>query len=216
MGAGLLFITFEGIEGCGKSTQVGHLSRYLKDRGVPHVATFEPGATAPGLAIRRILLDAQNQHLTPLSELMLYIADRAQHMKEVIEPALNDGKWVLCDRFCDATVAYQGVARQQDLEFIRLLNEMATQGLRPHKTILLDCPVEVGLKRALGRDASAPLEGQDRFEREAKDFHRAVRQAYLDLAQDDADRFIIIDAALTEENVAEKIRGSLHPWLPGR
>ena len=208
-----MFITFEGIEGCGKSTQVRLLSGYLKARGVSHVTTFEPGGTSAGLAIRRILLDSKNQNLSPFSELMLYISDRAQHMKEVIAPALEDGKWVICDRFCDATVAYQGVARHQDLDFIRVLNKKATQGIRPHKTILLDCPVEVGLKRALSRNASTPPDGQDRFEREAMEFHHAVRQAYLDLAHEDVDRFIRIDASLREEKVAQEIRESLRPWL---
>ena len=208
-----MFITFEGIEGCGKSTQVKILSGYLKTRGVSHVTTFEPGGTSAGQAIRQILLDSKNKNLSPFSELMLYVADRAQHMKEVIGPALEEGKWVLCDRFCDATVAYQGVARHQDIDFVRMLNEKATQGIRPHRTILLDCPVEVGLERALLRNASTSPDGQDRFEREALDFHHAVRQAYLDLAHHDADRFIKIDASPKEDKVAQKIRESLSPWL---
>jgi dTMP kinase len=196
-----VFITFEGIEGCGKSTQAKRLGKTLHRMGIPHVMTFEPGGTAIGRHVRRVLLDSRNKALTPLSELMLYAADRAQHVEEIIKPTLRSGKWVICDRFSDATVVYQGAARGQDKKLIRLLNNIVTQGIRPHLTFLLDCPVEVGLRRALGRN----MKGQDRFEREALSFHRKVRSGYLDLARKNKKRFVILDAAASRKEIEAEI-----------
>jgi dTMP kinase len=155
-----LFITFEGIEGCGKTTQIKRLTRNLQKEGIPCRATLEPGGTAVGRKIRRILLDSRNKGLTALAELMLYEADRAQHVEEVIKPALERNLWVVSDRFFDATVVYQGFARGQDRKLILDLNKKAAQGLVPDLTFLLDCPVEVGLARATSRNNK----GQDRFE----------------------------------------------------
>ena len=200
MGRGL-FITFEGMEGCGKTTQVKRLARSLQGLGIPVVVTLEPGGTSIGKNIRRVLLDSRNKALTPLSELMLYAADRAQHVEEIIKPTLGSGKWVVCDRFCDATVVYQGAARGQDKKLIQLLNNVATQGIRPHLTFLLDCPVEVGLRRALGRN----MRGQDRFEREALSFHRKVRNGYLDLARKNKKRFVILDAGASRKEIEAEI-----------
>ncbi|UCB51084.1 MAG: dTMP kinase [Deltaproteobacteria bacterium] len=208
-----MFITFEGIEGCGKTTQVRRLVKRLKRRGIPLVTTLEPGGTGIGKKIRRILLDSRNKDLSPLTELILYAADRAQHVQEVIRPALEEGKWVICDRFFDATVVYQGKARGQDMKLIRILNEKATRGIRPEITYLLDCPVDMGLGRALRRNETQFQKGQDRFEREALAFHNAVREGYLDLARENRDRFVIIDATLPKNKVEGKIFQHIEPFL---
>jgi dTMP kinase len=177
------------------------------------VATLEPGGTAIGKGIRRILLDSRNKNLTPLAELVLYAADRAQHVEEVIKPALKEGKWVICDRFADATVVYQGWARGQDMHLVGLLNEKVTQGLHPDRTFLLDCPVEIGLQRAWNRNQSEPVQGQDRFEKEQMVFHRAVRRAYLDLARKEGKRVVVIEASAGEEAVEEEILRHIRPHL---
>ncbi len=210
-----MFITFEGIEGCGKTTQVRRFVKRLKRRGIPLVTTLEPGGTRIGKKIRRILLDARNKDLSPLTELILYAADRAQHVEEVIRPALDEGKWVICDRFFDATVVYQGKARGQDLKLIRILNEKVTRGIWPDITYLLDCPVDMGLGRALKRNETQSQKGQDRFEREALVFHNAVREGYLDLARENQDRFVIIDATLPKNEVEGKIFQYIEPYLKG-
>jgi dTMP kinase len=210
-----LFITFEGIEGCGKTTQVRRFARRLKRRGIPLVTTLEPGGTRIGKKIRRILLDARNKDLSPLTELILYAADRAQHVEEVIRPALDQGKWIICDRFFDATVVYQGKARGQDMKLIRILNEKATRGIWPDITYLLDCPVDTGLGRALKRNETQSQKGQDRFEREALVFHNAVREGYLDLARENKNRFVIIDATLPKNEVEGKIFQHIEPYLEG-
>jgi dTMP kinase len=208
-----MFITFEGIEGCGKTTQIRLLARKLEVRGLAVILTFEPGGTKIGNTIRTILLDSKNTHLAPLTELLLYEADRAQHMAEVIEPALAEGKWVLSDRFYDATLVYQGLARGQDMSLIRMLNEEVTGQLRPDRTFLLDCPVEIGLNRALKRNDSLALNGQARFEQEKTAFHQKVRQGYLDLANAFPERFAVIDASLAPNEVEEKIMEKLVPLL---
>jgi dTMP kinase len=204
-----LFMTFEGMEGCGKTTQVKRLARRLHGLGVPVIVTLEPGGTRIGKKIRSVLLDARNKALTPLSELMLYAADRAQHVEEIIKPVLRSGKCVICDRFSDATVIYQGVARGQDMRLIRLLNEVVTQGIQPHLTFLLDCPVEVGLRRALGRN----MKGQDRFEREALSFHRKVRNGYLELARKNKKRFVILDAGASRKEIEAEIFRHVEQFL---
>jgi len=208
-----MFVTFEGIEGCGKTTQIERFADTLKRRGIPLVTTFEPGGTRIGNDIRRILLDARNEDLTPLTELILYAADRAQHIEEVIKPALNRGKWVICDRFVDATLAYQGVARAQDLRLIQILNEKTTRGICPDMTFLLDCPVEIGLERATKRNEAPSHQGQDRFERETLNFHSKVRKGYLDLASEDKERFVIIDASLSEDEMEKEIFEHIEPHL---
>ena len=210
-----MFVTFEGIEGCGKTTQVKRLSKRLSDQGIPVVTTLEPGGTKIGESIRKMLLDSHNHSVYPLTELMLYIADRAQHVEEIIKPALKQGKWIICDRFFDATVAYQGVARRQDMKFIEILNREVTQGVLPDITLLLDCPVEMGLERAQERNRIHSQEGQDRFEKEKLDFHRDVRRGYLEIANSEKERFSIIDASLPEDVVEEEILKTLHPFLEG-
>jgi dTMP kinase len=205
-----LFITFEGIEGCGKTTQIKRLTRNLKKKGIACKATLEPGGTKIGRKIRRILLDSRNRSLTPLAELMLYEADRAQHVEELIKPALSQGFWVLSDRFFDATVVYQGFARGQDGKLIGYLNERATQGLVPDLTFLLDCPVRVGLARAHSRENK----GQDRFEREKIAFHRKVREGYLELARKDRKRYLVIDATQAVSALEREILERIKPFLP--
>jgi dTMP kinase len=199
-----LFLTFEGIEGCGKSTQAKRLAARLEKGGVSCVLTLEPGGTAIGQKIRRILLDDDHQDLSPLCELLLYEADRALHVEWVIRPALARKQWVVCDRFFDATTVYQGVARGQDLEMVRFLNDKASLGITPDVTFLIDCPVDVGIARALKRNASLEDPGQDRFEKEKMDFHTAVREGYLSMAEKEPDRFVVVDGTL-EEDELEKI-----------
>jgi dTMP kinase len=209
-----LFITFEGIEGCGKTTQVQRLEKLLSDHEIPVLFTLEPGGTGIGTNIRRILLDTENKKIAPLAELLLYTADRAQHIEEIIKPALNEGKWVVCDRFFDATVAYQGSARGQDMKLIRFLNEKVTQGIRPDLTFLLDCPVQTGLKRALMRNLSVYNDGQDRFEKEKEQFHHKVREGYLAIARQDKKRFKVIDATRSVEEVEGDISNQMMRFIP--
>lgn len=199
------FITFEGIEGCGKSTQVELLSRMLEEMGKPVLVTREPGGCPIADKIRAILLDADNRALAPLAELLLYAAARAQHVTEVIRPALDAGKIVVCDRFTDATLAYQGYGRSLDAVLIRTLNGLAADGISPDMTVLLDCPAEVGLKRALARIENTEGAREERFEQESLRFHRAVRQGYLSLAADDPGRFLVVDGTLDIRETASII-----------
>jgi len=209
-----LFITFEGIEGCGKSTQARRIANRLKKTGVSLILTREPGGTPIGHDIRQILLSSKNRNLPPLAELFLYEADRALHMESIVKPALAEKKWVLCDRFFDATTAYQGYARGQDLHVVARLNEIASFGITPDVTFLLDCPVTVGIGRALKRNADSDVAGQDRFEREKTDFHEAVRHGYRDLAEKNRERFVVVDATETENRLEEIIFSHLEARVP--
>ncbi|MDZ4837760.1 MAG: dTMP kinase [Candidatus Melainabacteria bacterium] len=181
------FVTLEGPEGAGKTTQVKLLSKQLTKLGVPHVVTRDPGGTPLGKQVRRILL-TPGINVAPMTELLLYQADRAQHVAEVIKPALEEGKLVLCDRFIDSSIAYQGYGRNIDMKLIKDLNELSTGGLRPVLTILFDIQSEDGLSRLHPG-------GHDRIEREALDFHKRVRKGYLELAQLEPERWRILDAA---------------------
>jgi len=214
-----VFITFEGIEGCGKSTQARRLARRLEERGVPTLFTIEPGGTRIGGDIRRILLDARNWDLSPLAELFLYEADRAQHIFEVIDPAREAGQWIVCDRFYDATTVYQGYARGQDPLFVASLNRTATRGLTPDITFLLDCPVGAALARARQREAEvnpAGPSGQDRFEKESEAFHQSVREGYLALARSEGlgGRFRVLDGMFSIERLENEIWSVILPLLP--
>jgi len=206
-----LFITFEGIEGCGKTTQIKRLAKRLQENGIRFISTLEPGGTRIGQDIRRLLLDSRNSHLSPMAELILYAADRAQHVEEIIRPALEQGKWVICDRFFDATVAYQGAGRGLDMDLIMTLNSKVTKGLRPDITLLLDCPPEMGIERALKRNNASMEDGQDRFEREKMEFHTKVRNAYLQISRNEK-RFSVINAALPEDKVEEEIFRVIKPY----
>jgi len=209
-----VFISFEGIEGSGKSTQVHKLAQLFSRRQIPHVVTREPGGTRLGQLVRRILLDSQHREMESLTELLLYAADRAQHVAQVIRPALAAGKWIICDRFADATIAYQGFGRGQNMDLIHELNRMATQGVWPELTLLLDCPVEVGLHRARQRiDRLAPADRQDRFEQQSQSFHQKVRNGYLQLAAAEPERFMVLDATKDPDLLHEEIVALLAPHV---
>jgi dTMP kinase len=190
-------ITFEGIDGCGKSTQMRLLGQYLTERGVAVVSTREPGGTELGRKVRSALLDGGAGSVEPLAELLLYAADRAQHVRRVILPALSLGKVVLSDRFYDATTVYQGYARGFDLELVNQLNALATGGLKPDLTLLFDLDVETGLKRTMRRGDGTGMTAArpDRLDQEPVEFHERVRQAYLDIAAREPERFRIIPSA---------------------
>ena len=201
-----MFITFEGIEGSGKSTQVKLLIPVLEAKGYKCVSTREPGATKIGEKIRSILLDSDNSSMLAATELLLYEADRAQHVREIIEPALEANKVVISDRFFDATTVYQGHARGFDLGLIENIHQVVVGNLRPDLTVILDLPVEIGLNRAWQRieNQSAGLR-EDRFEKESLAFHEKVRQGYLTLVRQEPERFRVIDASTDREKVHEDI-----------
>lgn len=201
-----LFITFEGVEGSGKTTQIQRLKRYLIQKGIPCKVTREPGGCRIGEKIRKILLDPDHREMVPMSELLLYEAARAQHVKEVIEPFLKKGGIVLCDRFRDATLAYQGYGRKIDLKWIERLNHISSQGIKPDVTFLLDCPSDIGLKRALQRNRNLKQENEERFEKEKIQFHRWVRKGYLTIAKKEPCRVKVIDSRQGEGKIFEKIR----------
>ena len=202
-----LFITFEGVEGSGKTTQIERLKRYLTRMGIPCRVTREPGGCPIGEKIRKILLNPDHREMFPLSELFLYEASRAQHVEEVIRPLLKKGTVVLCDRFSDASIAYQGHGRQVDATWIEKLNRLSSQGIKPDITFLLDCPSDVGLKRALQRNRMLNKEKEGRFESEKIQFHHRVRRGYLSIARKEPRRVKVIDTRQGEEQVFQKIRG---------
>lgn len=208
------FFTFEGIEGCGKTTQIQRLAERLTKAGMNVTVTREPGGCPVADQIRRILLDGNNKAMAPMAELLLYAAARAQHVTEVILPALQSGGIVLCDRFTDATVAYQGFARGLDRELIENLNNLACCGIKPDLTILFDCPVEVGLSRAVSPLDSGGIR-EDRFEKESLDFHRRVRNGYAMIAAEQPVRIITIKADLTVDAVAMDVFNAVISRLPG-
>ena len=194
------FVTLEGPEGAGKSTQIPLLAAWLEQQGHHVVSTRNPGGTAIGAQIRKVVLDAANTAMLPMAELLLYAADRAQHVNEVVEPALAAGHLVLCDRFGDSTMAYQGYGRGLDRETIRRLNDMATGGLVPDLTLLLDLPVETGLARV------ARARESDRLEIEAIAFHERLRAGYLAIACQEPGRFVVVDAGLEPSAVQAALR----------
>ena len=191
-------ITFEGIEGSGKTTQIRMAGAYLKAAGTPYIITVEPGGTPLGERIREILLNRGVYPISPEAELFLFLAARSQHVRDVILPALKQGKWVLCDRFFDATLAYQGFGRGLNINFIKGHHDFSSGPLKPDRTILLDLPVEAGLGRAMDRIAQIKGKGfalEDRFEREEREFHQKIREGYLTLAEAEPERYRIIDAS---------------------
>lgn len=210
------FITFEGIEGCGKSTQVRLLSERLLEEGRQVLLTREPGGCPIADKVRSILLDAENSAMAPLAELLLYAAARAQHVEEVVRPAMEAGKVVLCDRFTDATLAYQGYGRGLQLERIVELNRMATGGLAPDLTVLFDCPVETGLSRAISRINASDGAREERFELESLQFHQRVRDGYLQLAQMEPERFLIVESGRGIEEIAVETAEKVFSRLSGR
>ncbi len=209
------FITFEGIEGSGKSTQIVLLANYLKAHQRPVTLTREPGGTAIGDQVRKILLDPGNTALVPSAELLLYAAARAQHLEELIRPELLSGKIVLCDRFSDATLAYQGYGRGLDRDMIAELDRIVTRGMRPDLTILLDIEAAAGLARARGRNSSRGLDAEARFENEDLVFHERVRQGYRELAEREPERFRIVDASATPDEIQNRVRRIVDEALRG-
>jgi dTMP kinase len=203
-----VLITLEGVEGSGKSTHLRLLSAWLTEIGLPHSVTREPGGTELGAAIRGLLLNPREEAVDPLCELLLYVADRRQHVARVLAPRLAAGDLVLCDRFADATLAYQGWGRGLDLEMVRHLNELACAGLKPDLTLLLDCEPEEGLARARHRaEGLGPGESrEDRFEQEELEFHRRVRRGYRALAKQEPGRIRVIESRGPAAGVQERLR----------
>jgi dTMP kinase len=199
MGPVSLFITFEGGEGSGKSYQSGALYRYLLKQNRTVILTREPGGTPLGQKLRRVLKDANGFTISPLAELMLFNASRAQLMTDVIEPALDEGKIVICDRYTDSTTVYQSYGRGLDQATVNSVNRAATGGRRPDLVILLDTPPETGLARKKNHD-------RDRFEREKLAFHQRVRAGYLTLAAVEPERWLVIDATRSRQAIAAEIR----------
>jgi dTMP kinase len=212
-----MFITLEGIEGSGKTTQIQTLVRALTAAGLDCLTTREPGGTPIGSQIRSVLLNPDNGALAPTAEMLLYMADRVQHLETVVRPALSAGKVVVCDRYFDATLVYQGYARGLDRDMINRLHRLACNGMMPDFTLLLDLPPEIGLDRAWSRihadDAHAR---ESRFETEALAFHQRVRDGYLDLARREPQRFAVIDAALDAAAVGEQITAVLETFIKAR
>ena len=197
-----LFITFEGGEGCGKSTQIAALKARLEAIGKTVVQTREPGGTALGESVRSLLQhDDAGQGMSPEAELLLFAASRAQHVRELIAPAIAQGQIVLCDRFLDSTTVYQGVARAIDSKKVETINQFAIGDTKPDLTILIDLPPEIGLGRVHARS-----DGQlDRMEKEAIEFFQAVRQGYLDLAKSEPKRFLVLDGSQSIEDLETQI-----------
>ena len=187
------FLSFEGIEGCGKTTQIGILSEYLTKKNIPHTITREPGGTAVGEGIRKILLNSETIHLTAASELLLFYASRSQNINEKIKPSLAKGEMVICDRFYHASMAYQGFGRGIPLDFIDKLTDLVCADYRPELTILLDIAPEIGLGRARARNHRRS-EDEGRFEMEDVRFYTKIRNGYLDLAAREPDRIQVIPA----------------------
>ncbi len=202
-----LFITFEGVEGCGKTTQLARLRAYLEERAFPLTVTREPGGTPIAEAIRSLLLDPANTAMSAMAELLLYEAARAQHVAEVIAPALDKGQVVLCDRFADSTTAYQGAARGLPDTEVERLHALATAGVWPRLTILLDLDPEAGLRRARQRGRA------DRLEQESLAFHQRVRQGFMRLAEQDPERIRVLDGTGSVDEIAAAVRALVDPLL---
>ena len=195
-----LFITFEGVEGAGKTTLIQKLVQYFTEKKQDIFLTREPGGSELGKKLRAIILNAEEK-IYPSAELFLFLADRAQHVEDCIKPALQAGKIVLCDRFIDSTIAYQGFGRGMDIKQLSLLNKLATNSLEPDLTLLLDLPPEIGLKRAKTRNIEQNLTiDEGRFEAEALQFHQKIRYGFLSLAKQEK-RFFIINAEQDAEQV---------------
>jgi len=201
------FISLEGGEGAGKSTQNKRIVKWLSEQGHVVIETREPGGTVISEQIRQLLLDTRNAGLDPVSELLLMFAARSQLVQEVIRPALADGKVIVCDRFTDASFAYQGGGRQLGAETVASLEKLVLGDLRPDLTLLFDLPVETGMQRVAGRGAA------DRFEAESVRFFERVRNAYLARAAADPNRFQVIDASANEDEVWEQVRKILQTRL---
>ena len=212
-----MFITLEGIEGAGKTTQIENIVAFLKARGYACLTTREPGGTAIGSQIRGVLLDPANNDLDAAAELLLYMADRIQHIHTLIKPRLAAGQVVLCDRYFDATMVYQGYARGLDKRLINELHRLVCDNLKPDLTLLFDLKPETGLARAWRQIDNGGRTGtESRFEQEKIEFHRKVRSGYLDLARLEPQRFRIVDAEQRQEQVRDAIESIMTDFLDGR
>lgn len=205
-----MFITFEGIEGSGKTSQLQALRVYLEEVGLSVRVTREPGGTPIGESIRSILLRPDNSEMAALTELFLYGACRSQHVHQVIKPSLERDEILLCDRFTDATLAYQGYGRGLNLNLVNQVNMASTGGLSPALTILLDCPVEVGLKRSWARlHREGKARAESRFEVENIAFHQRVRDGYISIAREHSGRVKVVDGSASDHEV----RGEVQRWV---
>lgn len=212
-----MFVTLEGIEGSGKSTVIERLAQYMRKQNRPALVTREPGGSGLGKKLRRMLLDPCADKLSSEAELFLFLADRAQHVEELIRPALSKGAIVLCDRYSDSTLAYQGYGRDLDLDSLERLCALAGRNLEPDLTLLLDLPVRMGLERALQRNRqSGKGADESRFDAESLDFHSRVRKAYLALAAKNPDRIKVINAAAGLERVFQDCAAEIDAKLGGR
>lgn len=210
------FITFEGIDGSGKSTQLRLLANFLRLKGYEVVATREPGGTPVGIRLRAALLDEQEQ-VDPLTELLVFAADRAQHVRRVLRPALETGQIVLSDRYADATIAYQGAGRGFAPQLISEIVELATEGLTPDRTLLFDLSVAESIGRMKRRaEGRRKADKGDRLDAEDQEFHARVRNAYLRMASDEPERFRIIDASASIEETHIRVKEVVVPWLEAR
>ncbi len=205
-------ISFEGGDGSGKTTQLKLLGDYIAGKGKICLCTREPGGTKLGKMIRQVLLEIGGEEISTSTELFLYLADRSHHVQKVIRPALKGGRLVLCDRFTDSTLAYQGFGRGVDFNLLRRLNQLASEGITPDLTFLLDCPVEVGLSRTTHRIVER---NEDRFEREKVEFHEKVRKGFLELAREEPNRIYVLDASRAIQQVHEEIRKIVDAKLEG-
>jgi len=201
-----MFITLAGIEGSGKTTQIKKIAEFLEKKKQPYILTREPGGTETGKKIRAILLDPDTKGLSSKAELLLYAADRAHHLDSVILPALKSGKYVICDRFMDCTTAFQGFGRGIDMNLIEKIHAIVLEGLKPDITFLLDIDPGTGLNRAISCIATGERAvNESRFEQESLNFHQKVRQGYLNLAEKEPHRFVIIDSSMDVDSVSEII-----------
>ena len=196
-----MFITLEGPEGSGKTSQLPELAEFLRNVGYDVVVTREPGGTAVGDQIRDVLMNLENVTIVPRTEILLFLAARAQHVESLIRPALDAGKIVICDRFGDSTLAYQGYGHQTDLDTLRYLLNFATGGLKPDLTLLLDVPVNAGMARKRDNE-----EEWNRLDAYAETFHERVRQGYLSLAAEEPQRWVVVNAAEDKDKVQEALR----------
>lgn len=208
-----LFVTLEGIEGSGKSTQAGLLEYSLKSSGIAVRRTREPGGTPFAEEIRKLVLNLGEEPVFPETELLLFLAARAQHVRSLIAPALKDGEVVICDRFSDATLAYQGGGRRAGIAAVRRLNDWATGGLQPDRTFLIDLPVQEGIARSRNRQGNF---GIDRIEREGAGFLEKVRKAYLSIADEEPERIRVLDGLNPAEALAGIILSDVKSMLAGR
>jgi dTMP kinase len=211
-----LFITFEGIDGSGKTTQMRLLAARLRDQGRQVVESYEPGGTPIGMQVRRILLDSANQELCPTAELLLYFACRTQNVEQSIQPALREGKIVLSDRFTDSTLVYQGVGRGLGKDVVLALDSIACRGLVPDLTLLVDIDLETSLARAQARNRTVQENGglaETRMDDQAVEFHRRVHDAYAELAARESHRFVVIEGSRSVEAISEDIWRAVTAWI---